>query len=881
VDNNKFDEFMGNDAGAFAGGVYDQDDREADEIWDAVDQFMDERRRERREKRLKEEIERYRAENPKITEQFADLKRKLADVAPEEWEGIPEIGDYTIKRKRQQSFAPVPDTLLSKAAAEKQTMKSIDPMAGLATPMGGTHSTISDLTAIGEGRGTVLGLKLDRMADSVTGQTVVDPKGYLTDLKSMTLKSDADIADIKKARLLLKSVIQTNPHHAPGWVAIARLEELAGNLGEARKLLQEACERCPKSEDVWLETSRMYAKQSRDNGKAVLARGVSQIPDSVRLWTAAAALESDKVAQLRVLKKALERIPYSVSLWKAAIELVDEDDAKVMLDRAVECCPNQVDLWLALAKLETYDNAKKVLNRARKALPAEASIWITAAQLEEANGNNDMVRKIVERALKALEGVGVVVSRDTWLGYAEQAERAGMPHCCRALVSVIACYHIDELDLEATLTGDAEEYLKRSPPCVEVARTLYSVALERFKAKEHIWRAAAQLEMQHGAAAQVEEVLKTAVKYCPTAEVLWLMGAKHKWRVGGDVEGARGILREAFEANPDSEEIWLAAFKLEFENNEVPRAKQLLARARAGSGAQYPRVWMKSAIVERELGNASEERSLLEEGTKRFPTFEKFYLMLGQLEERLRNVEAARAVYRRGLLHCMASLPLWVCAARLEESAGNVAKARAMLEQGRLKNPKSEELWLAAVRTEKRAGNEKAAEASLAKALQDCPTSGLLLSESIRMAPRPAQKAKSSDALKKNAADPYILATVADLFWRNRKVENARSWFKRSLTSDPKVGDHWAAWYRFELQFGTPETQASIMQQCIDSEPNRGEVWNRVAKNPKNAHDKPEAVLKKVAVEQAAAEKAAGDLRLELKEGLGGSSNGAGEAMES
>lgn len=55
----------------------------------------------------------------------------------------------------------------------------------------------------------------------------------------------------------------------------------------------------------------------------------TQIPDSVRLWTAAAALETDKPAQLRVLKKALERVPYSVSLWKSAIELVDEDDAKV------------------------------------------------------------------------------------------------------------------------------------------------------------------------------------------------------------------------------------------------------------------------------------------------------------------------------------------------------------------------------------------------------------------------------------------------------------------------------------------------------------------------------------------------------------------------
>ncbi len=44
------------------------------------------------------------------------------------------------------------------------------------TRAGGAHSTVNDLTAIGEGRGTVLGLKLDRMADSVTGQTVVDPK---------------------------------------------------------------------------------------------------------------------------------------------------------------------------------------------------------------------------------------------------------------------------------------------------------------------------------------------------------------------------------------------------------------------------------------------------------------------------------------------------------------------------------------------------------------------------------------------------------------------------------------------------------------------------------------------------------------------------------
>ena len=53
----------------------------------------------------------------------------------------------------------------------------------------------------------------------------------------------------------------------------------------------------------------------------------------------------------------------------------------------------------------------QVLNRARKALPTEQSIWITAAQLEEANGNHEMVEKIVPRAIKVYErGAGVTGS---------------------------------------------------------------------------------------------------------------------------------------------------------------------------------------------------------------------------------------------------------------------------------------------------------------------------------------------------------------------------------------------------------------------------------------------------------------------------------------
>ncbi|XP_057545863.1 protein STABILIZED1-like [Amaranthus tricolor] len=190
-ENQKFDEFEGNDVGLFASAEYDEDDREAYAVWEEIDKTMDSRRKDKREARLKEEIEKYRASNPKITEQFADLKRKLHTLSAEEWDSIPEIGDYSLrnKKKRFESFVPVPDTLLEKARQEKEHVTALDPksraVGGTETPW--AQTPVTDLTAVGEGRGTVLSLKLDRLSDSVSGQTVVDPKGYLTDLKSMKI----------------------------------------------------------------------------------------------------------------------------------------------------------------------------------------------------------------------------------------------------------------------------------------------------------------------------------------------------------------------------------------------------------------------------------------------------------------------------------------------------------------------------------------------------------------------------------------------------------------------------------------------------------------------------------------------------------------------
>lgn len=148
-------------------------------------------------------------------------------------QAIPEIGDHTVKKQKRETYTPVPDSIMAGAAAAGRTGSVA---GGLETPGGTTTS----LTEIGEGRKKVVDISLSRMADSVSGQTVVDPKGYLTDMGHIKISTDAEIGDIKRARTLLKSVINTNPKHAPGWVAAARL------VGFTITLLQaQLCSVCP------------------------------------------------------------------------------------------------------------------------------------------------------------------------------------------------------------------------------------------------------------------------------------------------------------------------------------------------------------------------------------------------------------------------------------------------------------------------------------------------------------------------------------------------------------------------------------------------------------------------------------------------------------
>jgi pre-mRNA-processing factor 6 len=577
---------------------------------------------------------------------------------------------------------------------------------------------------------------------------------------------------------------------------------------------------------VWLEAARLLPLPE---AKGLIAEAAKKLPHSVRIWVKAANMETEVKYKKRIYRKALTHIPNSVRLWKDAVELEEPEDAKILLARAVECCPSAVDLWLALARLETYENARKVLNKARGSIPTDRQIWITAAKLEEAHGNEHMIEKIISRALQSLEATGVEIKRDHWIEDAIDAEKSGSILTCRALIKGVIGKGVEDEDRKSTWIEVADTCASQG--AIECARAAYDMLIQTFPGKKSVYRAAAFFEKNHGTRQTYESLLEQAVRKVPAAELLWLMLAKSKW-LAGDVDAARTVLAESFAANKNSEEIWLAAVKLEAENEEFERARGLLRRALRETPTA--RVYMKSVRLEWALSNLKDARELVNEGLEKFPRFPKLWMMKGQIEEQENQTAKAREAYHTGLKSNSDSIPLWLLLSRLEEKAGSVIKARSVLEKGRMKNPKCPELWLEAVRLELRANNREVAVPRMANALQECPQSGILWAEAIFMEERPKRKAKNADALKRIEHDPHVLLASSKLLWAEGKLEKARSWFNRALKLDSDLGDIWAYYYKFEQIHGSEEQAADVMRKCIATEPRHGEIWCQVSKNIAN-----------------------------------------------
>jgi pre-mRNA-processing factor 6 len=345
---------------------------------------------------------------------------------------------------------------------------------------------------------------------------------------------------------------------------------------------------------------------------------------------------------------------------------------------------------------------------------------------------------------------------------------------------------------------------------------------------------------------RVAALMRRAVAVRSKDVLLWLMAAKEAWKTNNDVDGARTLLEEAFQMNPNNEELLLAGAKIEQEEGEYDRARMLLKRAREETPSM--RVWMKSATIERLDGCIGEAMILLKQGRELYPKSAKIFIMsiqtqldfntsLQDMGTKQLQMEATaslgflpmsiRNLCNASLTACPSSVPLWLLACHIEEREAGMIRARSMLEIGRQRNPTSEDLWNVAIDLELRSKNEQMAESLMAKALESCPSSGVLASKHIEMAPRGVRQSRALALLRSKRYDgnSTVLAAVAKMLWSLGKGSKARSWFEKAVNANSDDGDVWSEYLAFEIHHGaTEEQQQKLIQRCIEAGPKHGKM---------------------------------------------------------
>jgi pre-mRNA-processing factor 6 len=317
------------------------------------------------------------------------------------------------------------------------------------------------------------------------------------------------------------------------------------------------------------------------------------------------------------------------------------------------------------------------------------------------------------------------------------------------------------------------------------------------------------------------------------------MFAKHVWQDLHRVDRARDILRRAMDALPESEDIYIAAARIE----ESPKHILTIARSQCPKSS---RIWIKAAQVERFEKNTDEVVSVCRDALGRVShkASDAFKLAIipihallevGRLEEAADLAGRACEVFSR-------SPAVWLVAADVAMQLGDLNKARSVLERARIRLPTDENLWWKGFFVEERSYglSSPAVKAFLSRALQACPSSGLLWTCAIESEPAVTRHPKCLDALKKCPNDGLVVSAVAKLFWlEKRQIDKARKWYQNAVSLGARLGQVWSDFLAFEIAQGDDnafniEVMIAQIKALDPQRVNMGIEWNMYRKSMEN-----------------------------------------------
>ncbi|OUM54815.1 hypothetical protein BVG19_g4247 [[Candida] boidinii] len=926
----------------------DQEDDEADKIYDLIEERMRQRKLKRDGNKRKyddiaaedddkeKEDGKVKAENitvqesiKNISENFKDLKENLKNVDEDQWMNLPKATDLTRKNKRtkqllqnEQRYYAVPDSV--RLGGGSTLAANGTGVTGNSNSTDNSNSNLLNFEMISSAKDKLLEMRLDNgkfgLNTNITNNNSVNPEEYLANLdnseninesgninQEMSETSNGDdtsnnnniekftdnIGDVRKTRIALANMRKTEPSKPSVWISSARLEESVKNYQKARILIQEGCNHCRKSEEIWLENIRLNINDIKLS-KAIVSEAIKFNNRSYRLWLKAIELENENFSKKRLLKKSLEFLPKNLKLWLKLCEIEEDKEFKIkVLNKAIELLPDHsIELVNELIKVETFENSKKILNDIRnKVKPTERYlVYLIGSKLEEKNTQNEikidkMIKKVISNDLKKSD------DKYLWLRESVISENEGYKITCRSIIlNLIA--NLDIIDSEGDnkieeedawvnqWVIDAENAFNNGN--FEVARSIYIGITEKFPNKFKLWKIFIDFEKNlvinkdvndnnnNNKYEQLFLVYDLAISCIPQEEVIWLMYSKDKWKLENDIERSKLILDQGLkEFDYQSEDIWFAKIKLELigEGNNTYTTtidkfnicNSIIEEAKIKLNEYSERLIVKQVNILRYLKKYQECIELIEiemnsNGNK---SYYKYYLQLISIyEDDLKDYVKVKEIFSKSIKIFPKNEIFWILYSKFEEFKNKfIIRSRSILDQGLNINFNNDKLWEERILLEIRNNNFNQGIKLLEKSLKIIPNSARLLRIRVNYLGKTLSQKKNLfvQCLNLSNDNPIVILSIANNLIKFGKFTRAKNFYQKCIEIDKDYGDCYIYYYKY-LTCGSgsqgndsEENRKEIEEfekQFNRNEPHHGDEWCHYLKKIDNLDKPPLEILK-------------------------------------
>lgn len=755
-----------------APAAYDAEDSESDRIYASIDARIEERHTKRQKKSTSINQEPIRT-HQKL---FEDLKRGISCLTQQDWASIPEVGDMTALRPNRktrrtgqeeendpgQRYTPMPDFLIEQAKSS-----TIVGYQGTALDKHMEDGTLTDFACFGAARKRQLGQAIDTLAgagkDNRNSAAMalginMSTEAYMTGLTSMPLRSTAEIRDLEKAKMLLRSLVESNPSSVSGWLSLVRLHEGAGAKEEARAEIKRALAANPRSEDLWVEASRL--EPTFNTRIIMLRRGLKALPHSPRLWLRLADATSDSIEDPNFMIDPIESnevITFgasigldsgiSSSISPKTLGVVESPTATHKSDISAKSTPTATAIQKAYARLKCLKEGLSLISDSLEMWRAaiEASQFLDGV-LDPINSFSDSLKPVsVEDAssgtfkslpkISTLEGskglleaatAALPTAPELWIGL---AEAQSTQEATRTILNKAraAC----PLSHEIWIASACIEELKYSN--VSIIPILLNRMLSSLGSRGH--RLSRHQCLQLAIECEESGALTTATSLVQLAtssgdgcsgqlsNISELIQQADQVAAQGHPVTGKALLEAALITDPFDEDLWLAA--LAWEQRYIPdnatSTKYDTLSHMATINATYALDTSQTSIntgigpdTNTELkpnANISITQtdirlgSMMARAMMALPGHPRFWLMATKDAWKKGFICQARSLLQKAFIACPDCEEIWLAAAKIERMEGNADATKAVLTRARDSLPQSARIWIRSAQLERALGN--------------------------------------------------------------------------------------------------------------------------------------------------------------------------------